>query len=126
MSVLVIDYAATLFVAKLVSVNKNGNVTVLRDEWMKFLTDFRLDENGSQSVAEAIKSKIECRLLMEESYRPDEKFRKEIFFVRVGAYPPGESGNASDQIQADIPPPDTTMRYRSVQHRFALGMSELL
>ena len=126
MSVLITDYAATLYVAKLVSVNKKGDVTLLRDEWDKFLRDSELDENGSQSVAEANISKIDCRRLMEESSRPKERFRREIFFVRVGAYPPGESGNASDQIQADIPPPETTIRYRSVQRRFTLAMSDLL
>ena len=69
--------------------------------------------------------KIDVRFLMERSHRPEKPSRADVFFVRIGPYPQGESGDPCEQINADLSPPDTTMRYRSVQRRFTLAMSDL-
>ena len=125
MAVATIDFAATLFVANFVAVDSRGQVKIKRDEWKRFLDSFYLNESGAQSVAETTVMKIDVRFLMERSHRPEKPSRADVFFVRIGPYPQGESGDPCEQINADLSPPDTTMRYRSVQRRFTLAMSDL-
>ena len=126
MGVATIDFAATLLMAKFVAVDSNGRVKVKRDEWIKFLGEFHFDESGAQSVVDQTTVCIDVRSLMEPTRRQNEPSRADVFFVRIGPYPEGESGDPCEQLVADIPPPETTIRYRSVQRRFILGMANLL